>query len=170
MCEPFMLAKTGKTVAQHQRLTVDNFLTLRNDAPDLPIIPVLQGWEHDDYVRCVDLYTAAGIDLAAEPIVGLGSVCRRDRTAAVAHLVVALHNAGLRLHLFGVKGTGAVAAAPYATSADSLAWSYAARRSRPLPGCPHTSCANCPRYALAWRSRLLRRLTTQQLDLFASAA
>src|SRR5688572_22878073 len=28
MCEPFMLAKTGYTVYQHQQFTVNNFLTL----------------------------------------------------------------------------------------------------------------------------------------------
>src|SRR6185436_4368201 len=28
MCEPFMLARTGLTVLEHQRRTVDNFVTL----------------------------------------------------------------------------------------------------------------------------------------------
>jgi hypothetical protein len=30
--------------------------------------------------------------------------------------------------------------------------------SHPLPGCAQRNCANCPRYALLWRERLLRRI------------
>lgn len=32
-------------------------------------------------------------------------------------------------------------------SADSLAWSFDARRSAPLPDCAHANCATCLRYA-----------------------
>lgn len=175
MCEPFMTAKTGLTVAEHQRRTVENYIALRSIDSQLPVIPVLQGWAHNDYLRCVDLYMAAGVDLAAEPLVGLGSVCRRNRTGAVINLVTTLADQGLKLHVFGAKGDGAVSVSPYAASADSLAWSYAARRDPPLPGCHHGktgtgSCANCPRYALAWRRRLLRRITSPQLDLFGRTA
>ena len=47
MCEPFMLAKTGLTVAEHQARTVANYLELRSLAPELPFVPVLQGWSLD---------------------------------------------------------------------------------------------------------------------------
>lgn len=78
MCEPFMPAKTGLTVAEHQVRTVENYLELRSLAPERPFVPVPQGWKLDDYVRCVDLYyELTGIDLAAQPLVGIGSVCRR---------------------------------------------------------------------------------------------
>jgi len=50
MSEPIMLAKTGLTVAVHQARTVANYLALRDLAPDLPFIPVLQGWRLDDYL------------------------------------------------------------------------------------------------------------------------
>src|SRR5699024_2689834 len=83
MCEPAVLARTGLTVADHQRRTLDNLLTLRTTAPDLPWVPVLQGWAPEDYRRHVDAYTAAGINLTREPVVGLGSVCRRQDTAPV---------------------------------------------------------------------------------------
>lgn len=106
MCEPFMLQHTGLTVAAHQRRTVDNFICLRSLAPDLPIIPVLQGWHASDYLRCADRYAAAGIELAAEPVVGLGSVCRRQTTAEIDVITDLLAGLGLRLHGFGVKITG----------------------------------------------------------------
>lgn len=49
MCEPAMLARTGLTVLEHQRLTVANYLELLERAPDLPFVPVLQGWTLADY-------------------------------------------------------------------------------------------------------------------------
>jgi hypothetical protein len=91
------------------------------------------------------------------------------------------HLAGmdLRLHGFGFKTQGLLVAADHLTSADSLAWSYAARRDRPLPGhnLPgpgrpkgHINCANCLEYALLWRDELLTKLGASpgmQLDLWA---
>lgn len=153
MCEPFMLDKTGKTVAEHQRLTVTNYLTLSVLAPDLPFVPVLQGWTRDDYLRHVDMYAAAEVDLAAEHTVGLGSVCRRQATEEIAGIVASLD--GLRLHGFGVKGDGLRRYGWMLNSADSMSWSYRGRRINP---CPHTgvkSCANCRPFALEWRNRAL---------------
>ena len=41
-----------------------------------------------------------------------------------------------------------------------MAWSIAARRELPLPDCHgHINCANCPRYALTWRTRVLDTIT-----------
>lgn len=158
MCEPFMLERTGLTVAEHQRRTIASYLTLRDLAPTLPWVPVLQGWALNDYLAHLDAYAAAGVDLAAVPVVGLGSVCRRQATREIDQIVATLAETGLRLHGFGVKTAGLVLYGPDLTSADSLAWSYQARRRPPLPGCVrHRTCANCPRYALAWRERVLRR-------------
>jgi len=166
MCEPFMLAKTGLTVAEHQLRTVQNFMELRGLAPDLPFVPVLQGWSWDDYLRCVDLYyESAGIDLTAEPRVGVGSVCRRQATGEIEAIVHTLASLGLRLHGFGVKAGGLVRYADCLASADSLAWSFEARRAAPLAGCSHANCANCLRYAAAWRERTLARLGAVQLHL-----
>src|SRR5260370_1084199 len=39
MGEPFMTARTGLPVAEHLHRTVDNYLTLRPPAPDLPPLP-----------------------------------------------------------------------------------------------------------------------------------
>lgn len=60
MCEPVMLARTGLPVAEHQHRTVANYLALRQLAPSLPFIPVVQGWRLPDYLACVDLYASAG--------------------------------------------------------------------------------------------------------------
>jgi hypothetical protein len=166
MCEPFMLARTGLTVRQHQERTVANLLELRALAPDLPFVPVLQGWSLAEYFhRGVELYERAGVDLRSEPVIGLGSVCRRQSTGEIHAIVEAPAGLGLRLHGFGVKTSGLERYAEHLASADSLAWSYNARRSAPLPGCEHRSCANCLRYALRWRGQVLDRLERVQLSL-----
>jgi hypothetical protein len=166
-----ILAKTGLTVAAHQDRTVANYLRLRDLAPELPIVPVVQGWSAGDYLRCVDRYAWAGIDLIRSPLVGVGSVCRRQSTGQVGDILTALHQAGVtRLHGFGFKTTGLARWGHLLTSADSMAWSAHARRRSSLPGCStHRNCANCSRYALHWRARVLDTIaaTTVQPTLFA---
>lgn len=161
MNEPAMLAWTGLTVEEHQRRTVDNFLDLRTLAPELPFVPVVQGWEPDDYDRCVDLYERAGVDLGVEPVVGVGTVCRRQDTETGAAIFTRLAERGLHLHGFGVKLTGLRLYGDHLDSADSLAWSYRARRAGmdrrktggPTPPCGKSTCANCLHFALAWRAQ-----------------
>ena len=155
MCEPDVVKKTGLTVFEHQQRTVNNFFELRDIAPELPFVPVLQGWELDDYKRCAALYEARGLDLSKEPIVGLGTVCRRQKSRQAVEIVSEFYYAGLNLHGFGFKIDGLRNCGAMLKSADSLAWSYRARMSSPLEGCSHKACNNCLRFALAWREKLL---------------
>lgn len=180
MCEPWIIAGghrgteyfvgTGLSVEEHQRRTVDNLLELRALAPDLPFIPVLQGWTLADYLRCADMYAAAGVDLASEPVVGLGSVCRRQATTEIGQIVTTFADRGVRLHGFGVKTRGIAEYGDDLSSADSLAWSRGARYEPPLPGHTHQSCANCLDWALRWRQRVVAvRPASRQLGLFPAA-
>ena len=156
MCEPHILARTGLSVREHQDRTVASYLELRALAPHLPFIPVVQGWQLADYLACVDLYRSAGVDLTREPLTGLGSVCRRQSTGQIAVIVTTLASLGLRLHGFGIKTTGLHLYGHLLASADSMAWSYAARRAPALPGCTgHRNCANCLAYAASWRDLIL---------------
>jgi hypothetical protein len=156
MCEPRMLAKTGLTIAEHQRCTVENYLTLRRLAPDLPFIPVLQGWALPDYLECVAMYERVGVDLTAEPVVGVGSVCRRQATAEIGAITAALAALGIRVHGFGVKTLGLERYAENLVSADSMAWSKAARHEPRRAGCEHRgNCASCLPYALEWRAGIV---------------
>ncbi len=161
MCEPAMIARTGLSVTEHCYRTVQNYLDLRELAPGLPIIPVLQGWHLADYLNCAELYRSAGVDLSALPRVGLGSVCRRQSTSEIAAIVTILASQGIRLHGFGVKTAGLRLYGYHLASLDSMAWSYNARRSPVLPGCTgHQNCANCLIYATSWRHRVLARYAT----------
>lgn len=164
MCEPVMLARTRLTVRQHQIRTTDSYFALRRA---LPVIPVLQGWTLDDYLWHAEVYESAGIDLAGLPLVGVGSVCRRQGTAEAAEIVRTLHGRGYRLHGFGFKTlglTGGERLAAYFGSSDSMAWSRRGRNAwkhegRRLCGGDHTGgCVNCFRWATAWRDKLVSRI------------
>jgi hypothetical protein len=169
MCERHILAETGLSVAEHQRRTVDNYLRLRDLDPELPVIPVVQGDTPWSYLRCVDRYGRAGVDLTRAGLVGVGSICGRQSTTEVGDILTGLHRVGVtRLHGFGVKTQGLARYAHLLVSADSMAWSSQARRRPALPGCRHRTCANCRRYALAWRQRVVTATAraTGQLALF----
>ncbi|WP_443067329.1 deazapurine DNA modification protein DpdA family protein [Streptomyces sp. NBC_01422] len=141
----------------HQRLTVDNVLELRSLAPGIPFICVLQGSRLEDYVHCERLYAEAGIDLTAEPVVGIGSVCRRQGTTEIAEIARHFAAKGIRLHGFGVKTLGLASYADALVSADSMAWSEDGRYSAALPGHTHRSCANCPDWAIRWHRRIVQQ-------------
>lgn len=94
---------------------------LRERAPELPYIPVLQGWTCADYERYVALYQAHGIDLAREPRVGVGSICRRQATGEVKEIIWALADKGLSLHGFGVKTRGLLATSRYPDAGTNTA-------------------------------------------------
>lgn len=152
---------THLSVAEHQRRTVQNFIELRELDPDLPVRPVLQGQTADDYLRCADLYAARGVDLLREPLVGLGSVCRRQDSAEIGAVVTEVAALGLRLHGFGVKLLGLRRYGPWLAAADSMAWSYAARRRPPLAECAHEKCNNCSRFAIDWYQRVRASLAAR---------
>ena len=160
MCEPFMLGKTGLSVAEHQRRTIESYLTLRDLAPEIPWMPVVQGWAAPDYLDHVDAYERAGVDLRELPIVGVSSICRRQATDRAFRIISAIASEGIRIHAFGVKSDGLDSFGSLIASADSMAWSFVARR-RPvlMDGCSgHINCANCLRWALEWRlSRIVER-------------
>lgn len=130
MCEAFVLEKTGLTIADHQRLTIERFDALRQLCPDVYIMPVLQGWKPADYASHLEQY---GDRFARGAWVGVGSVCKRNsspRQIEEILLTIAEVRPDLRLHLFGVKLTalrsGIVQELGF--SSDSMAWSSHARK------------------------------------------
>lgn len=131
MCEPFVLAKTGCTVAQHQQLTVDRYDALTAcDTGGVTVLPVLQGYWPDDYRRHVEQY---GDRLRPGMRVGVGSVCKRNgsaREVACVLRAIARERPDLRLHGFGLKRTALAdgEVRGLLASADSMAWSYSARK------------------------------------------
>ena len=130
MCEPHMLAITGLTVADHQRLTIERYDALMQCATaGVYIMPVLQGYKPEEYADHVQAY---GDRLSVGAWVGVGSVCKRngrpDAIVAVLRAILAVRP-DLRLHGFGLKTTSLADARVLGMlhSADSMAWSRAAR-------------------------------------------
>jgi hypothetical protein len=131
MCEPHVLHRTGLTVADHQRMTIERYDQLTDAGTDgVYVLPVLQGWCAGDYADHVEAY---GARLPENAWVGVGSVCKRNTDPIrIMRVLYAIHDVrpDLRLHGFGLKST-ALAFAPIRErlhTADSMAWSYAARK------------------------------------------
>lgn len=81
----------------------------------------------------------------------------------------------MRLHGFGLKLTGLRVMANHLASSDSMAWSFSGRKNPRLEACEHRAknCANCLRFALQWRDRVIetiahRRKQLEPMDLFLS--
>lgn len=178
MCEPAMIhggimdghkvPGTGLNILEHQRLTIAHF---KEDValwpeysghPECPIMPVLQGWESDDYIRCADMYEEAGVHLEDYPIVGLGSVCRRNKPSELLRVlesVIPRLTPWVALHGFGMKTTGLEVAGHLMTSSDSASWSYTARREHiVLPGHTHSHCGNCLIWAKQWHTNMVAKI------------
>jgi hypothetical protein len=130
MCEPHMLVRTGLTVADHQRLTIERYDALMDcDRGGVRIMPVLQGFQPSEYVAHLRAY---GPRLGHRAWVGVGSVCKRNSNPqAIAAVLLAIKRArpDLRLHGFGIKiiALGLQLVRDLLFSADSMAWSFAAR-------------------------------------------
>ena len=95
-------------------------------------VPVIQGWETDEYLECAELYDRRVFKGRWPDFIAIGSVCARKRIQEVLDIVDALDFVlppNVRFHLFGVKGTGfgKLGSNPRVASVDSLAWDYAAR-------------------------------------------
>lgn len=130
MCEPFMLAKTGLTIDEHQRLTVERYDDLASRNLPFPVLPVLQGFAPEDYVRHIQAY---GDRLTPGMWVGVGSVCKRNGSPQqVAQVLRAIkrERPDILIHGFGIKQTSLLdhGVREFLHSADSMAWSFAARR------------------------------------------
>jgi hypothetical protein len=175
MCEAFMLAKTGMTIDEHQRLTIERYDELKAALERLfggelpfPILPVLQGYAPEDYARHLEMY---GGRLTQGMWVGVGSVCKRNGAPDLIYAVlnsIARLRPDLLLHGFGVKLTALMHAGVRAliATADSMGWSFAARKQG--------RSANDWREAKAFAEQITRILMSpprpHQIDLFEAAA
>lgn len=160
MCEAHILAKTGLTIADHQRKTIERFDAIRAENTGVYILPALQGWEPHEYADHVRQY---GKRLAHGAWVGVGGVCKRQGNInAIAAVLLAIHRErpDLRLHGFGVKTTALQSGLIQRLlwTADSMAWSFAARKLG--------RNGNDWKEARAWANRITEA-PTQQAWIFA---
>lgn len=131
MCERHILDLTKLTIEEHQRLTIkryDALLPLIN----IYLMPVLQGYSLLDYLHHIDQY---GDRLKEGMYVGVGSICKRNADMRQIEAILSAikrKRPDLRLHGFGLKITALASGVvrDCLFSADSMAWSFAARQLR----------------------------------------
>lgn len=128
MCEPWILEKTGLTIPEHQKLTIERYDAIASKTT-ARIMPVLQGYDPTDYVAHIRAY---GDRLTRGMWVGVGSVCKRNGDPGAIYAVLSAIKAerpDLLLHGFGLKTTALRDGGVFDLlhTADSMAWSFAAR-------------------------------------------
>lgn len=161
MCEPHILHQLDTNAREQQERTVERYRQIRRYLSRLDctthLLPVLQGWEARHYKRHLHMY---GDDLTDGMWVGVGSVCKRNSSPADVERILSKikrERPDLQLHGFGIKSTalkrGAIREKLY--SADSMAWSFRARKNG--------EDANSPQEARKFYDALT---TKQQTPLF----
>lgn len=167
MCEPFVLGITGKTVLGHQRLTIKRYDALKQEleaiACDTYLMPVLQGYQVDDYLAHLEQY---GDRLSQGDWVGVGSVCKRNGSPReVEKILLAIKDKrpDLRLHGFGLKRTALESSLIWDLlySADSAAAGLSTGR-----GSQKYLDAHNPRVALEYASAITSQ--PRQLTIWSS--
>ena len=161
MCEPEVLALLNASVRIHQHKTVHRYIEILEEARrqglKVPVMPVLQGWEVEDYPQHWRMYCRIlselkyfGCDLKnpfmdrpqyhghtgellnAGQWMGIGSTCKRNRNPeAVEAILDAIHipYEWYRVHAFGLKTTALrhQGIKDRLYSADSMAYDFADR-------------------------------------------
>ena len=163
MCEAWILEKTGLTIADHQRLTIERYDAIQAKTT-VCIMPVLQGFASADYVAHVRSY---GYRLTKGMWVGVGSVCKRNGDPGAIYDVLSAIKAerpDLRLHGFGLKTTALADGGVFDLlhTADSMAWSFAARKQG--------RNANDYREAKIFERRIARQERQGRLSFFSQNA
>ena len=164
MCEPFIVAKTGLSVAEHQRLTIERYDALLACDVGVYVMPVLQGYAPAEYVEHIRAY---GDRLSHGAWIGVGSVCKRNgdpRAIEAALLAIHRERPDLRLHGFGLKTTALSSGLVHELlhTADSMAWSFSARKQG--------RNANDWREAARWVAGIAARHVQRPLFIEARAA
>jgi len=137
-CEPEILDKYGRTVEQHQELTLERTaecLAQHQDRGiDSEIVSVVQGWDKSDYLSHIDRLRDHG---CLTDTVGVGSICRRGQDQEITDVLKAVREAlpaRCDIHAFGVK-TNILSRSDIrqtVDSVDSAAWYYQMYKDKPV--------------------------------------
>jgi hypothetical protein len=133
LCDPHFVALTGLSVIEHQRRTIERYDAIRAILPsEITVVPVLQGYEPCEYLEHLAAY---GSRLAPGMRVGIGSLCNRSsKPKLIEQILVPIFDArpDLRYHGYALKTRSLRSSIIQSilSSADSMSWSYAARREK----------------------------------------
>lgn len=131
MCEPLQVMRTGLSIKEHIRRTVENYLYISElTSPDIKsyCLPVIQGWELNDYFDCIDLYGDYGLIV---DYMAVGSICRRGKEIEIKNIIENIHAAipWVSLHGLGVKKQVLYACRESLHSCDTAAGQFMKKNS-----------------------------------------
>ena len=134
MCEPDVIRKLQDrgiraSVRIHQRKTVERYIRILELADKyklrVPVMPVLQGWEVEDYKQHLQMYDTAllkrfetkyerrfgSLIRDGDVWLGIGSTCKRNKNPEVVAEILdtlewSFRTRRPKIHLFGFKQTG----------------------------------------------------------------
>ncbi len=135
-CEVQIIKKHDTTPENQILRTVEHHIKLLDLSEDYGLegraVPVLQGWETDEYLYCLDLFREHGL---IRDYMAIGSLCRRHAEKQIRKIILTVRQElpdWVKLHAFGTKisvlRNKAVWDAIY--SVDSGAWDFDARWKR----------------------------------------
>ena len=154
MCEPDVIKKLQDrgiraSVRIHQRKTVERYIEILELADRyklrVPVMPVIQGWEVEDYKQHLEMYNTAllkrfetdherrfgSLIRGGDVWLGIGSTCKRNKNPEVVAEILDTIEWDFRvrrpkIHLFGFKQTGLKNSRikDRIYSADSFAYDY----------------------------------------------
>lgn len=133
LCDPHFVTLTGLSVIEHQRRTIERFDAIRAILPpEITVVPVLQGYDPCEYLEHLAAY---GSRLTLGMRVGIGSLCRRSaKPKLIEQILVPIFDArpDLQYHGYALKTRSLSSSIIQCIlhSADSMSWSYAARRKK----------------------------------------
>jgi len=132
-CEPDLLRKHNRTINQHQEMTLKKHIELIEKLEEYNItsqpVSVLQGWDIQDYIRCIDRYKEEGLLIK---YVGIGSVCRRGKSNVIKDIILKIAEevpSKVKIHGFGIKSNVLKfdEVLEKIDSADSMAYEFSTR-------------------------------------------
>lgn len=119
--------------------------------PEYYVLQVIQGYSIEEYLNCIELYDKYGIDLKKLPLVGLGSICRRQNEKEGISIIKTIGSLGINIHGFGLK----TSALKYVKSTDSMSWSVS--RFRDSQKGKEIAELSKFEYMVRWRNSLAER-------------
>ena len=129
-CEPEVQRKNNVTVKEQINKTIKNNITLLELNPIKKPMPVIQGWEKEDYVYCIDELGKYGL---ISDYMAIGSLCvRKNSVYPILKEVVNNLPSWVKLHGFGMKITNLKNRYMFEHfySCDSMAWLFVHKLGR----------------------------------------
>jgi len=134
-CEPDINRTNLKTNKERIDSTIQNALSCIDYEPNLPWVPIVQGYTLQEYRYCLDQYKEVGLYDDDFHLWAIGSLCARKKVGGIRKIVVDLsREINYPIHTFGMTITALKDPQIFFNihSSDSGAWSFNAKSHQKL--------------------------------------